>query len=148
MLNHCLGCCGRVVTTDGVAFVTGERDCPGCQECEKLRAELLAVRQSLLRERAGQVKCNSGHVSERALWDCPVCVEAMRSRLAKAERFCNAVARCEQGRGRFSCTPLHDCRCPKSLPNTRDLECNCGGDEYQEALETWEREDAHMPKGK
>ena len=61
-------------------------------EAARLRAELLEVRQLLGRERAGQGKCNSGHVSDRALWDCPVCVEAMRLRLAKAERLCKAIS--------------------------------------------------------
>ncbi len=61
------------------------------KECERLRAELLSVRETLLRERAGQGKCNAGHVSDRALWDCPVCVEAMRARLTKAERVIRAI---------------------------------------------------------
>ena len=48
------------------------------KERDALRAELLSVRESLQRERAGQGKCNAGHISDRALWDCPVCVETMR----------------------------------------------------------------------
>ncbi len=40
MPSHCPACCGRVVTTDGVAYITGEIDCPGCQECERLRPQL------------------------------------------------------------------------------------------------------------
>jgi len=117
------------------------------QECERLRAEVLSVRESLQRERAGQVRCNAGHVSDRALWDCPVCVEAMRARLALAERLCRAVSRCEQNQGRFSCTALHDSRCLKGRTisrlseSTADAECTCGGDEYQLALAAWEEAD-------
>ena len=97
MPSHCPGCHGHVYdeseycdehTLDGAEERT---DCPGCQECVRLQGELLSVRESLLRERAGQGKCNSGHVSDRALWDCPVCVEAMRARLAKAERVVKAI---------------------------------------------------------
>ena len=62
--------------------------------------------------------------------------EVLCIRLALAERLCRAVARCEQGRGRFSCTPLHDCRCEKDR-KISDV-CTCGGDEYQEALAAWE----------
>ncbi len=56
-----------------------------------VEATTLALDNIFLRERAGQVKCNAGHVSDRALWDCPVCVKAMRARLALAERVVKAA---------------------------------------------------------
>jgi hypothetical protein len=77
---------------------------------------------------------------------CQEC-ERLRARLALAERLCRAVVRCEQGRGRFSCSPLHDSRCLKGRTisrlseSTADAECTCGGDEYQLALVAWEEAD-------
>ncbi len=91
MGSHCPGCSRPQEYDSTQQFTIPDPSCPGCQACERLHAELLSVRESLLRERAGQVKCNAGHVSDRALWDCPVCVEAMRTRLVIAERVVAAV---------------------------------------------------------
>lgn len=103
-------------------------------ECERLRAELLSVRESLQRERAGQVRCNAGHISDRALWDCPVCVEYMRARLAKAERVVKAVGPLDAAEGAMANAYSH-----KQVTEAKAA-LLAARIELEVSLEDWERE--------
>ena len=143
MASHCPQCRGAEYEWDSLTRKQVLTACPGCQECERLKA-------------LGKRMCTALGIStdmddeelvkacEELIWvrdgykqDC----EAMRLRLALAERLCHSVSRCERNQGRFSCAPLHDARCLREGEDgVASAPCTCGGDEYQEALAAWENE--------
>lgn len=58
------------------------------------------------------------------------CIEEDAEKLKSAKRFLDAWDRAESGRGCYSCSPAHDCRCDKDR-NIGD--CTCGRDELEAA---------------
>lgn len=52
-----------------------------------------------------------------------------------ADNLMRALDRCESNRGRFSCTPDHDCRCARA--HNVEEDCECGADELNKAVEQY-----------
>jgi hypothetical protein len=119
MSEHCQLCPGT--TAD---FMT----CPGrvCRECVGKEAEIAQLRLdvkalSTAKEVGGSWMATAHEEREKLL--------ALKDATRKVVE---ALDRCESHRGRFSCTPLHDCRCECERGISRA--CTCGSEELMNAL--------------